>query len=47
MIFRDTISKFYPLLSNKKDKIFIFFIGSCPARPESNHELPLIYKKSL
>ncbi len=44
MNFRDTISNFYHLLSNKKDKIFMFFIGSCPARPESNHELPLIYK---
>ena len=47
MNFRDTISKFYPLLSSKKDKVFMFFIGSFPARPDSNQELPLCLKNFI
>ena len=47
MNLRDTISNLYHLLHNKKDKIFMFFIGSYPHRPESNHELPKIYNQLL
>lgn len=47
MNLRDTLFNFYNLLSNKKDKIFMFFIGSYPARKESNHELPKIYHNLL
>ena len=47
MNFRDTISKFYPLLSSKKDKVFMFFIGSYPARPDSNQELPLCFQNFM
>ncbi len=45
MNFRDILSKFYPLLHDKKNKIFMFFIGSYPHYSDKQHEIPLILKK--
>lgn len=44
MNFRETISNFYPLLHNKKNKIFIFFIGSYPHTSGDKHEIPKALK---
>jgi hypothetical protein len=44
MNFRETISNFYPLLHNKKNKIFMFFIGSYPHTPGYKHEVPKVLK---
>lgn len=42
MNFRTTLSNIYPLLLDSNSYIYIFFIGSYPQRPDSNHELPII-----
>ena len=44
MNFREIISNFYPLLHNKKNKIFMFFIGSYPHSPDKKHEIPKALK---
>lgn len=42
MTLRNVLSEIYPYLKNNEAYFFVFLIGSCPQRPESNHELPKI-----